>query len=158
METTALTTEITVLGETTPTETLLEAGDKIARLGEVYKEVKQLWEAKMIERIESFGPIQDGDWLYRVGNPPETKCVNLPGTVQALLETLGGDFDRFCEHLSSGAIKHGAARQTLADADFHRLFTVTREPELQKDEAMPRRLNKVNVAFIRRAPVAALAK
>src|SRR5688500_2803610 len=107
MNTSELGTSIVTIGEETPTEQLLAAGDAIARLGEILRDFKSQWEAKMIARIEATGPIQDGDWLYRVGNPPKTTCNNVPQTVQALLEAVGGDFDRFCECLSSGAIKHG---------------------------------------------------
>lgn len=149
MNTTDLTTSITVIGEDTPTEVLLDAGDKIAALGEILRDVKRMWEAKMIERIEAKGPIQCGDILYRVGNPPKTTCTNLPRAVEAVLIAVGGDFDRFCEHLSSGALKHGACKGTLPPEEFERFFLVEREKELQSDEATPRRLAKINLGFVR---------
>ncbi len=154
METTALETSIVQLGEFSSTEVLLEAGDKLARLGEFLKEMRGRWEAAMVQRIESAGPIQDGEILYRVGNPPKTTCNDNAAAVEAVLIAVGGDFGKLCEHLSSGALKHGACKGTLAEADYARLFTVTREPELQADPATPKRLAKINLAFMRPARTA----
>lgn len=157
MDTAILQVNVESIEAETPTEMLLEAGDRIAVLKQLVKDVERLWEQKMIERIEATGPIQDGDWLYRVGNPSVTKCNDVPATLEAILTHVDGDFTRLCEHLASGAIKHGSAKQTLAPEEFERLFTVTRESELQKDEATPRRLAKVNLAFVRPARVKELA-
>lgn len=129
--------------------TLLDVGERIAALGEILKDARQMWERKMVQQIQAHGPVKCGDTLYTVKTPPTTKCVDVPGAVQAIFVATGGDFDRFCEHLSSGAIKHGASKQTLSPEEFDRLFVVTREPELSADEATPARLKKINLAFIR---------
>jgi hypothetical protein len=158
MNTAELENQIIRMADDVPTERLLEAGDKIARLKELVREVDALWQQKMIQRIEADGPIQDGDILYRVGNPPKTTCRDLPAAVEAVLVNVGGDFQRFCEHLASGALKHGACKATLPPDEYDRLFLVEREAELQKDEATPRRLAKVHLAFVRRPAAPALTK
>lgn len=149
MNTDSLNTALIQMPEDVTTDVLLEAGYQIARLKEIVKEVNTMWEAKMVERIQATGPIKDGDNLYRVGSPPKTSCNNVPAAVEALLLGVGGDFNVFCEHLSSGALKYGAFKATLGEDEFAKHFTVTREPELQTDEATPRRLQKLNLAFSR---------
>lgn len=149
MNTLDLEQSIVCIGEEAPTEMLLDVGDKIAALGEFYKEIRRQWEAKMIERIEAAGPIVSGDILYRVGNPPTTKCVNVAAAVEAVLTHVGGDFETFCQHLAAGALKHGACKQTLPPEDYDRLFVTERKQELTEDEATPKRLAKLNLAFVR---------
>jgi hypothetical protein len=148
MNTNELETSIVGIGENTPLETLLAAGDAVARLGEFQRDLKAQWEQKMIARIDATGPIVCGDIIYTVKTPPKTTCVDVPGTVRALLEHVGGDFDALCSHLSTGAIKHGAAKSTLPPEEFERLFIVEREQKLNADEATPRRLNKLNQKYI----------
>lgn len=149
MELTRLATEIVGTGEYTTTDLLLDYGDKIAAAKQVLREVEAEWERRMIERIDRDGPIKCGEILYRVGNPPKTTCLNLPGAVQAVLESVGGDFDVFCQHLSANALKHGACQKTLPPERYAELFHVEREKELTKDEATPRRLAKLNLAYCR---------
>lgn len=132
----------------TPTDVLLQVGDKLQRLSELLRELKQLHEAKMIERIERDGPIVAGDIRWYVGAKKMTRCSDVPATVEALLTATGGDLTRFSEHLSSGAVKYGAARQTLPADEYGRLFVTTEEPELK--EGKPTKvLQKINTAFLR---------
>lgn len=148
MELKAIETAVVQCGESTSVETLLQAGDMVARLGEFARDIKAQWEAKMVDHIQRSGPVVHGDWIYTVKTPPVTKCVDVPGAVEALLVTCQGDFGTFCEHLSSNALKHGAARKTLPQDVFDRLFVTTRAPELDRAEATPRRLQKINTKFI----------
>ena len=136
-------------GDDTPTDLLLDLGDRIAAARELVKEINRRWEAAMVERIDRDGPIKCGEILYRVGEPPKTTCLNLPGAVQAVLENVGGDFDLFCQHLSANALKHGACSKTLPPDVYAALFHTEHEKKLQHDEATPRRLAKISLAFCR---------
>lgn len=147
MDTNELEVSIVQCGEQTPVETLLQAGDQIARLGEFHRQVKQMWEAKMVEHINRHGPVEVGDVRYYVGTVKKTKCLDVPGTVEALLSRVEGDFGRFCEHLSTGAVKYGAARETLAPDDFDRLFVTEVEQDLKEGKPV-KRLQKADQRFI----------
>lgn len=147
METTELETSIIQCGEQTPVETLLQAGDQIARLGEFHRQVKQMWEAKMVEHINRHGPVEVGDVRFYVGVVKKTRCVNVPGAVEALLSRVEGDFARFCDHLSTGAVKYGAARDTLAPEDFDRLFVTEVEDDLKTGKPV-KRLQRADQRFI----------
>lgn len=149
MNLTHLSTSIAVLPDEVDAETLLLLGDQIDFATKLLKEVRSRWESSMVKLIDREGPVKSGDILYRVGEPPKTTCLNLPGAVQAVLESVGGDFDQFCSHLSSGALKHGACSKTLAPEVYEQFFMVERKRELQTDEATPRRLSKLNLAFSR---------
>lgn len=149
MDTDSLNTAIVTLAPDAPTELLLEFGDKLDSLQEKLKEMRRVWENHMIDRINAEGAIKNGDILYRVGYPPTTKCVNLAGAVEAVLTTVGGDFEAFCAHLSANALKHGQCSKTLPPEKYAELFQTDRKAELQADEATPRRLSKTNLAFCR---------
>jgi hypothetical protein len=146
MDTNELETSIVQIADDAPVPVLLEAGDKLAALGEFLKEARAMWEAKMVEHIQRNGPVEVGTVRYYVGPKRTTKCVDVPGAVEALLAKVEGDFQRFCDHLSSGAVKYGAARDTLDPADFDRLFTTTEETELK--EGKPR-LQRVDTKYLR---------
>lgn len=121
-------------------------------LREWAKQACQQIEKSAEEWIKDNKPVQVGELLYWVGpvkKPP--KCVHIPTAIEKLLDACGGDFERFCTHLSSGAIKYGAARATLPQDVYESLFVVEEVEELQSDEAAKamRKLQKAPVHFLK---------
>jgi hypothetical protein len=148
METKELETSIVQVGEETPTDVLLEVGDKIAALGEFVRDLKRQWESKMVDRIEAAGPIVVGDIRYYVGPDKDTKCVNQTATLEACMEASGGDVAAFTEVLSSNAFKPGACRKLLAPERFAVLF-VTTERVVLKEGKPAKQLQKTDTRFLR---------
>jgi hypothetical protein len=105
-------------------------------------------EALMIEWIKANGDLQISDTArYYVGTPKTTKCTDLPGAIETILTTVGGDFTKFCEILSSNAIKYGAAKKVLTQEDFERLFKVEERETLE--EGKVKKLIKADERFVR---------
>lgn len=91
----------------------------IAKLRDFAGEVEQA----LIANMERFGDIDlgDGKRLY-IGSEKSHKCLNAQATFAAILEATGGDEERMCEHLSTGAWKPGACAKTLGEKRFAELF------------------------------------
>jgi hypothetical protein len=87
---------------------------------------------------------------YYVGTPKTTKCLDVPATVEALMNAVAGDFTRFCDTLSANAIKHGAAKKILTEDDFARLFKTETREVLQEGKVKPvKQLMKADSQFTR---------
>lgn len=100
------------------------------------KRIRKLCEQMFIEWITENGDLEAGNGIrYYVGADKKTKCVDVAATVESLLASVDGDFKRFCEHLASDAIKHGAARKTLPPADYDRLFKTEITPSLEEGKS-----------------------
>ena len=148
METTAIETEVLAIGPATPIDRVANTIQMVDALMARAKEIKSHLEGVLIGYIEQNGELTIGTIRYYIGAKKTTKCQDVPATVEALLNAVGGDFQRFCEHLSASSIKHGAARQTLTPEEYGRLFTTTEEPSLE--EGKPRKqLQKVDTRFVR---------
>ncbi len=88
-----------------------------------------------------------GDERTFVTEKKSTKCRNINAAVQAIFEAVGGDYESFCDTLSSNAIKYGAARKVLGDAfDAHFETKVELDLETSKPKKV---LASVNDKFIR---------
>lgn len=137
-----------------PTDTKDAVAEKIIlieRLAEWIKEARKLFDESLFEYIEQHGSVQAGELVYFIGptkKPP--KCQDVPAAVEAVLRAVEGDFERFCDHLSSGALKYGACRTTIGDEQFLKLWRIEEPVELQCE--MPakaeRKLQKFNPAFV----------
>ena len=121
------------------------------RLSDWLKETK----AQVIESAEEFirdnGPVECGSVVYFLGvtkKPP--KCIDVPGTIEALMQACQGDFEKFCEHLAANAIKYGAAKATLPPREYDLLFKVEEVEELQCEEAAKaaKKLQKLDRRFL----------
>lgn len=97
------------------------------------KDAKSAIEQSAIERLKEIGgSVRVGEICYWVGREKkDPKCVNIKATVEALMDATGGDFEKFCQHLSANAIKHGAAKKTLGPDEFARLFRQETVDKLQ---------------------------
>lgn len=148
MDLAKINTEIVMLAEDVPLETLVEYHGKCEVARKLAKEVSDLCESRIVERIEASGPFEMGGWLFTIKTPPVTKCKNTKAALEAVSMHIGGDWDLMCEHLVSQPLKHGQCKKTLPPEVFELHFEVTREPELDVSEATPARLRKVNLLFL----------
>ena len=134
-------------GNATASE-VLKALDFVARIGECHRALKERAEAAAIKWIRTNGDLVDGDIRYYVGPNKSTKCLDLPGTLRALLEVSGGDLDAVVEVLSSGAFKPAKAREVLCErADG--LFETKTTVDLKTGKATGPRLQKSDPRYIR---------
>jgi hypothetical protein len=134
-------------GEATPHQ-VLEAMEFVVTLAFVTNELKKRMEEAAIKWIQANGDLVDGEIRYYVGPNKSTKCLDLPGTLRALLEVSGGDLDAVVEVLSSGAFKPGKAREVLGErADG--LFETKETTDLKTGKATGPRLQKSDPRFIR---------
>jgi hypothetical protein len=134
-------------GEAT-SEQVLAALDYVVTLAFVTNELKKRMEEAAIKWIQANGDLVDGDIRYYVGPNKSTKCLDLPGTLRALLEVSGGDLDAVVEVLSSGAFKPAKAREVLGErADG--LFETKETTDLKTGKATGPRLQKSDPRYIR---------
>jgi ABC-type glycerol-3-phosphate transport system substrate-binding protein len=134
-------------GEAT-SEQVLAAMDFVVTLAFVTNELKKRMEEAAIKWIQANGDLVDGDIRYYVGPNKSTKCLDLPGTLRALLEVSGGDLDAVVEVLSSGAFKPAKAKEVLGErADG--LFETKETTDLKTGKATGPRLQKSDPRFIR---------
>lgn len=114
--------------------------------GEV-KRVADLCEAAMVEWVKTNGPIIDGTKSWVIGRTKKVKCRDVPATIEALLKATGGDFEKMCDNLSSGAVKHGAASKWLTPEEFDRLFEVSWDEGIELGK--PLKLKMLDSQFVR---------
>lgn len=88
-----------------------------------------------------------GDEVKYPGEKSREKCRNIAAAVTALYEATGGDFEAFCDCLSSNAIKYGAAKKALGDKYRDHFETII---EMDLITQKPKKILKsVNEAFTR---------
>jgi hypothetical protein len=97
-------------------EGLLDVRSGIKSLQERLRGLSAEVEAALVDNIEAHGDIDigEGKRLY-VGWDRSYKCRSVERTFEAVFESVGGDQQRMCEHLSTNAWKPGACRKTLGD-------------------------------------------
>lgn len=143
--------EAVALSEGTPTDIILQVHDRCKFYLAEIKRIQKLCEAAMIERIKASGPITVKPGVrWIVANPKTTKCTDLPGAVEALLDASGGDFAKFVDVLASNAIKYGAASKVLTPEAFDKFFKVTYPDKLEEKggEKAAGRLTKIDDMFL----------
>lgn len=97
-------------------EGLLDVRSGVKSLMERLRLLSAEVEAALVENIDAHGDIDigDGKRLY-VGVERTYKCRSVEQAFEALFESVGGDQQRLCEHLSTSAWKPGACRKTLGE-------------------------------------------
>ncbi len=118
-------------------------------LGDRVKAAKEMLKDHLTEYVRANGSLEIGTMRYYLGRKKITKCVNVPDTLAALLGAVAGDWNRMCEFLSAGPVKHGAARQVLAPDDYALLFISVDEDELKEGKPEGKTLQKTDTRFIR---------
>ena len=132
---------------TMSTEQLAELLSALAGMKERIKEAEKLVDGQLIERIKESGPFILGTVKYYVGKKKTTKCVNVPGAMEALLTAVGGDWEKFTEFMASQPVKYGAAKGVLDSKTYAGLFETTEEDELKEGSAG--RLLKADTRFMK---------
>jgi hypothetical protein len=135
----------------TPADNALEIYDKIKFYKAELTRIQSLAEERLIEWIKANGDLQVREGVrYYVGREKRTKCVNLPAAVEALLASAEGDFARFCEGLSSGAVKYGHAAKVLPAEVYEQCFQTEYVEDL-KEGGAKKKLLKADEQFIKPA-------
>lgn len=117
--------------------------DVYTRFGAFKSELKrldELMEAAIIEWIKANGDLvmtyPDGNAKrFYVGATKTTKCINPSGTLDALLESAGGDLQRVIDCLSSGCFRYAAVKKVIGEEKWGGLFKVESSDSLEEGSA-----------------------
>ena len=140
--------DLAALSPDVPIDKVLAMRVRVDFFAEKAKAFREMLDNAMIEWINANGPIEFETIRYYVGPVKNTKCRSVKEAIPALLDATGGDMERFCEILSSNAIKHGAARGVLAPEVWDQLFIVEEQQELKEGKPV-KRLQKIDSRFVR---------
>lgn len=154
---TALTTlrevlngEIAKLGiDSNPTD-ILTLRNRLGFFVSMAKELKaRLDDEVFVPWLMHNGDLEVGDTRFYAATDKTTKLDKpMRAAIEELMEATGGDMDRFCELLSSSAIKHGACKKVLDENKWREMFRV--EESQKVEEGKPkRRVQEINQKFIR---------
>ncbi len=131
----------------TPMESVVVARDMLKTLMDRLKEMKREADEATVAWIEVNGPIEVGEMrTIAVNYEKDTTCIDVAGAVEAIVATDGG-FPALCGCLSTGAMKHGAAKKVLSPAEYERLFKTRIKPVI-KDGKTGKALAVINAAFL----------
>ena len=135
-------------------EDYLELLTRLRFFKECVKSAESALEARGLELIDQFGPIESGGMLYVAGEDRKHKPQLPPPEFAAgLLEDLGGDWEAFARCLKADAFKHGQTRcelEAVKHAErFERYFklVITRGVE----EKPLRRVKQIDTAFLKKS-------
>jgi hypothetical protein len=137
----------------TPTEQVLQQFDAWRSFVERVKEIDAIATKSVQAWIDANGGYLDsGNIFYWNGHSKDTKCVDVPGALAALMLHCGGDMEAITGALSANAIKHGAARKVLPPDVFDKLFKTETRDKLESGEVLPKKLQSLDKRFIKQAP------
>lgn len=126
---------------------VLAALEVVKRMGELYRAFKERVDAAAVVWINKHGPFEDGGRRFWVAKTKTTKCKDVRGTLVAVLEVAGGDFDRVCECLSTGAFKPAATKEMLGErAD--EFFETKEVDDLKTGESKAPKLQVADTRFL----------
>jgi hypothetical protein len=77
------------------------------------KSIQQIMRQIAIAWIDRNGEFDIGEQHYCVGFSIGFKCVNVPQTGHAVLDSVGGDFDQFLSVLVAQPFKHATVRNVI---------------------------------------------
>jgi hypothetical protein len=132
-------------GEATKEDVLTTMGF-VKRLSEVAKDCRSQFEKLAVEWIDKNGEIEDGSVRWYVGKERKTKCVDVAGTVRAILDATGGDLERVAACLSSDPFKPASTLAMLREAggpEPSDLFVTTEVMDMK--EGKPKRSMKSTI-------------
>ncbi len=148
MNTETLETSLATIDPEVPREAVLQAVDFVARLGEIYRQLKAQLDARMVEWIDANGELVNGEVRYYVGNDKDTKCVDLKETLNACYAAAGGDEDALITVLSTNAFKPGACRKLLPADTYAKCFVTTERVKVLEGKPV-KQLQKFDGRFVR---------
>ncbi len=118
------------------------------RLREIASDLSAQAEKGAMGFIEANGDIVDGEKRYYVAPNKTTKCVDLRGTMAALLTAAGGDEEVVYGCMSASAWKHGAVKKNLPPEVYEKLFE-TKETKGLEEGKPTKRLQTFDPEFQR---------
>jgi hypothetical protein len=123
MDLQVLTNDIKLLDTDLSHDEVLSVYNRVLAARAAIAALKKRMDEALIDWIKVNGPLFIGDQMVYAGKDKRTKCVDIPGCLEAILTEVGGDFTAFCSLLASQPIKYGAAKQVLGD-QWSRYFVV----------------------------------
>lgn len=128
-------------------EDVAQAMDLLAQVKADYKTLEERAETLATAFITANGPVRMGKIMWCMSVSKTVKCNDPKETARTLLELGGLDSLMFC--LSSGAIKHGAARAKLDEAgeDFAKHFTTIEKQDLKGEPI--KELARIDTTFLK---------
>lgn len=126
-----LATSVARMEVATSLDEVMELRERLAFMAAQIKGLQVNLETKLMEWINVNGPIQIGTRKIYVGSKRDTHCRALRPALEALMVECGGDWEAFCECLSSGAIKYGAAKTVMTPEVWGQHFEVVTKTELK---------------------------
>jgi hypothetical protein len=133
-----------------PELTVEQVADTLGRLDYMAERIKKLkadLEPRLFAYVDANGPFEIGPMRYCIKTEKKTKCVNVPGALNALLDACAGDFDELCKSLSASPIKYGDARTRLGDEKWSQFFEVIEQRTL--DDKPVKSVTKVDTRFLK---------
>jgi hypothetical protein len=128
-------------------EQLAECIGKLKALGERVRELRRMFEEKMLERLDASGPVEVGEVRYYAGFETETISGDPTAVLTALFENCGGDMASVAAALCSQPFKPGFCKSVLLPDVYNRLFTVT-EKRKAKEGKPARKVLTANMKFM----------
>jgi len=121
-----------MVGEDDSPEEALDKWQTISLLKSLVTELKGDIEQSLVQWIADHGDITiPGLPRYYARYEKRTRCTNQRIALEAILDSIDGDFDRFAESLVSNAIKIGHAKEILGD-DYDDLFITENKPRMRE--------------------------
>ncbi len=142
--------DVVMLDETADADTLLQTYETVKFYLQELKRLKLMIEAAMMGKIKASGPLVISPTVrYVIAIDKVTKCKDVAGAVNAVLDATGGDLGALNMVLSANAIKHGAAKKVLPPEVWGKYFEVVVKESLEEDGKKKEKLLKVDEKFMR---------
>ena len=111
------------------------------------KEIDGAMKAELLRRlVHTKRDLTVGEVRYYAGDDKSTICIDIPGTVDAMLQAVKGNIEDFAAGLVAQPFKPGHVRQVLPSDVFDRLFTTNVKSTVK--EGKPK-LCSINPKFIK---------
>lgn len=139
-------TSIAVIENAATQADALAAYEKWCAFREQFKEMNKLAEAAMTKFVrEQGGSVDVGSYFLWLTHSKDWKCRDVAKALDLLLQVSNGDVEAIArDFLASQPIKCGSARKAIGDALFEQVV----RDKLETGEALPKKLQKVDKAFL----------
>lgn len=125
-----LDTEALSIGSNMELDRVLEIINHIDFVFNEVKAIRAKGQEALLDWVKYNGPFEFNGTKYCEGKTKTTKCINLAGCIELILNRVGGDFGEFVKLLSANAIKPGATKEVLGK-DWETYFDVTFKDKIE---------------------------
>lgn len=130
-------------------EQIEEILSQLAGMKAAIRQAEVTIKQRMLDIILDTGrDITIGTVRYYAGHPVETKCLDIKGTLIALLEETGGDMERLAECLCSEPFKPATTLKMLPENAGKMLFKKKPKPKLLEGKPQ-KQLMEFDSRFVR---------